>query len=74
VALAGELQKAYHIMKALPEPINQIRADINSAGITIHPFPVGTTFFEGHPKNSLLQGSSPSRFIVLVVDRHEVHP
>lgn len=37
-------------MKALPEPINQIRADINSAGITIHSFPVGTAFFEGHPK------------------------
>jgi hypothetical protein len=43
-------KRAYHIMKALPEPINQVRADINSAGITIYPFPVGTTFFEGHPK------------------------
>jgi hypothetical protein len=46
-------------MKALPEPINQIRADINSAGITIHPFPVGTTFFEGHPK--IAYRKDPSR-------------
>ncbi len=43
-------KKAYFIMKSLPEPINQIRADINSAGLTVYPFPVGTTFFEGHPK------------------------
>jgi hypothetical protein len=41
---------AYRTMKALPDPINQIRADINSAGIRIHPFPVGTSIFEGHPK------------------------
>lgn len=43
-------KKAYRIMKGLPDPINAIRADISSAGIRIHPFPVGTTFFEGRPK------------------------
>jgi hypothetical protein len=41
---------AYRTMKMLPDPINQIRADINSAGISIHPFPVGTAIFEGQPK------------------------
>lgn len=41
---------AYRTMKALPDPINQIRADINSSGLKIYPYPIGTTFFEGHPK------------------------
>jgi hypothetical protein len=52
-------KKAYHIMKALPEPINQIRADITSAGITIHPFATGTTFFEGHPKMAFRKDLAP---------------
>jgi Plasmid encoded RepA protein len=43
-------RKAYRALKVLPDPINQIRADISSAGITIYPLPVGTTFFEGKPK------------------------
>lgn len=43
-------KKAYRMMKALPDPINQIRADITSSGLTIYPYPVGTTFFEDHPK------------------------
>jgi hypothetical protein len=64
---------AYHIMKALPEPINQIRADINSASITI-PIPGGHHVLRRPPQNSLSQGPSPSRFIVLVGDRREVHP
>jgi hypothetical protein len=42
--------KAYRAMKALPDPINQIRADISDAGIKIYPYAKGTTFFEGHPK------------------------
>lgn len=41
---------AYRMMKALPDPINQIKVDIASTGLMIHPYPVGTTFFEGHPK------------------------
>jgi hypothetical protein len=43
-------QKAKLILKALPDPINQIRFDVSSAGLTIYPLPVGTTFFEDHPK------------------------
>jgi hypothetical protein len=41
---------AYRTMKMLPDPINQIRADINSSGIRIYTLPVGTSFFEGQPK------------------------
>jgi hypothetical protein len=45
-----QFKRAYRMMKALPDPINQIRADISAAGITVYPLPDGTTFFEGHPK------------------------
>jgi hypothetical protein len=43
-------RQAARILKSLPDPINQIQVDVSTAGLTIHPLPVGTTFFDGKPK------------------------
>jgi len=45
-----QFKLAYSILKSLPDPTNQIRVEISSAGLTIYPLPIGTAFFEGHGK------------------------
>ncbi|RZU29640.1 replication protein RepA [Edaphobacter modestus] len=47
---AQQFRKAKTILKTLPDPINQIRFDVSSSGLTIYPLPVGTSFFAGFPK------------------------
>jgi hypothetical protein len=43
-------REAANILLHLPEPINEIRVEVNERGITVQPLKEGTTFFEDHPK------------------------
>jgi hypothetical protein len=51
-----QFRKAQIILKALPDPISQIKFDVSSAGLTVHPLPIGTTFFQGFPKLGTKKG------------------
>lgn len=45
-----EFKRTIALLRALPDPINQIRAEATSSGLLIKPLPVGIQFFEGQPK------------------------
>lgn len=47
---ASHFREAQKTMRALPDPINQVKFDVTTEGVRIHPLPLGTQVFKDRPK------------------------